>query len=149
MDKLDPNNRIGFSSVVAKVNEIVAFLNRRNGCFKPPTPQEVEAYAKEYAGKHSGIDGDISGADFCDFYESKGWMIGKSKMKCWQAAVRKCCRDGWCGPQAAQKKTPLFPISGRKCSQCPLPAVYKDSGGAYDFYYCSDHMPEEVKAKYE
>lgn len=53
------------------------------------------------------------------------------------------------GPRAAQKKTKLFPISGRKCSECPLPAVYKDSSGAYDFYYCADHMPKEVKAKYE
>jgi hypothetical protein len=25
---------------------------------------------------------------FIDFYESKGWMIGKNKMKDWKAAVR-------------------------------------------------------------
>ena len=25
---------------------------------------------------------------FIDFYESKGWMIGKNKMKDWRAAVR-------------------------------------------------------------
>jgi hypothetical protein len=25
---------------------------------------------------------------FCDFYESKGWMIGKNKMKDWKSAVR-------------------------------------------------------------
>ena len=25
---------------------------------------------------------------FIDFYESKGWMVGKNKMKDWRAAVR-------------------------------------------------------------
>jgi len=25
---------------------------------------------------------------FIDFYESKGWMIGKNKMKCWKSAIR-------------------------------------------------------------
>ena len=25
---------------------------------------------------------------FVDFYESKGWLVGKTKMKDWQAAVR-------------------------------------------------------------
>ena len=25
---------------------------------------------------------------FVDFYSSKGWMVGKTKMKDWQAAVR-------------------------------------------------------------
>ena len=25
---------------------------------------------------------------FIDFYESKGWMVGKNKMKDWKAAVR-------------------------------------------------------------
>lgn len=96
MDKLDPDSGIGFFSVVDKVNEIITFLNRRHGRFKPPTPQEVESYAKEYASDHPGVDGNIAGRDFCDFYESKGWKVGKTKMKCWQAAVRKCVRDGWC-----------------------------------------------------
>lgn len=52
--------------------------------FAPPTPSDVEAYA---AGKGLKIDAD----QFCDFYESKGWMVGKNKMKDWKAAVR-----GWC-----------------------------------------------------
>ena len=25
---------------------------------------------------------------FIDFYESKGWIVGKSKMKDWKAAIR-------------------------------------------------------------
>ncbi len=49
--------------------------------FVKPTPAEVEEYART-------IDYTIDGEAFCDFYESKGWMIGKSPMKCWKACVR-------------------------------------------------------------
>ncbi len=31
---------------------------------------------------------------FCDFYQSKGWVVGKSKMRDWQAAVRTWERRG-------------------------------------------------------
>lgn len=50
--------------------------------FVPPTVGEVADYAasKGYAG--------FEAARFCDFYESKGWMVGKNKMKDWRAAVR-------------------------------------------------------------
>ena len=49
--------------------------------FKKPTVEEVEAYCKERANS-------IDPAQFVDFYEAKGWLIGKSPMKNWQAAVR-------------------------------------------------------------
>lgn len=49
--------------------------------FIPPTIDEVSAYCKE---RKNGIDAQ----SFIDFYESKGWMIGKNKMKDWKAAVR-------------------------------------------------------------
>lgn len=46
-----------------------------------PRPEEVEKYALEIGFK-------LNGSWFCDYYESKGWLIGKSPMKNWQAAVR-------------------------------------------------------------
>lgn len=49
--------------------------------FKPPTVDEVKAYCEE---RLNGIDAE----EFVDFYESKGWMVGKNKMKDWKAAVR-------------------------------------------------------------
>ena len=49
--------------------------------FIPPTVEEVESYCLE---RGNGIDAQ----SFIDFYESKGWMIGKNKMKDWKAAVR-------------------------------------------------------------
>jgi hypothetical protein len=49
--------------------------------FVRPTVAEVAAYAKE-------IGAAIDAEQFCDFYTSKAWMIGKNKMKDWKAAVR-------------------------------------------------------------
>lgn len=49
--------------------------------FTPPTLAEVQAYLAECG---SNIDAER----FIDFYASKGWMVGKNRMKDWQAAVR-------------------------------------------------------------
>ena len=49
--------------------------------FIPPTVEEVRAYCQERGNK-------VAPQAFCDFYESKGWMVGKNHMKDWQAAVR-------------------------------------------------------------
>ncbi len=49
--------------------------------FVPPTPEEVRDYCLE---RGNSVDPN----HFCDFYESKGWMRGKNKIKCWKAAVR-------------------------------------------------------------
>jgi hypothetical protein len=51
--------------------------------FVPPTVEQVEDYCDE-----SGHD--IDAAAFVAYYESKGWVVGKSKMVSWQAAAR-----GW------------------------------------------------------
>lgn len=47
----------------------------------PPTREMVASYITENS---YSVDAD----HFVDFYESKGWMIGKGKMKDWQASVR-------------------------------------------------------------
>lgn len=49
--------------------------------FKPPTLEEVKEYCFE---RNNGIDAQ----QFIAFYSSKGWMIGKNKMKDWKAAIR-------------------------------------------------------------
>ena len=54
---------------------------KKRRAFRKPTPAEVTSYA-------GGIGYDLDGGEFCDYYESKGWLIGKSAMKDWQAAVR-------------------------------------------------------------
>ena len=50
--------------------------------FSPPSFQDVSDYFFEKSGNSS------SAQKFIDFYESKGWMVGKNKMKDWKASVR-------------------------------------------------------------
>ncbi|MGE5631347.1 MAG: hypothetical protein ACM3TR_09660 [Caulobacteraceae bacterium] len=49
--------------------------------FIPPTLEEVKAYCLERNNK-------VDPEKWHDFYSSKGWMVGKNKMKDWKAAVR-------------------------------------------------------------
>lgn len=49
--------------------------------FTPPTVSEVSDYCKE---RGNSIDAE----SFVDFYESKGWKVGKEPMKDWKASVR-------------------------------------------------------------
>lgn len=49
--------------------------------FKKPTLKEVQKYCEETNSK-------IDCQHFIDYYESKGWLIGKSPMKDWKAAIR-------------------------------------------------------------
>lgn len=49
--------------------------------FTKPTLEEVGAYC---TARCNGINAQ----DFINFYESKGWKVGKSPMKDWKAAVR-------------------------------------------------------------
>lgn len=58
----------------------------KGGRFKPPTPSDVSAYALE-----AGLS--IDAERFVNFYASKGWLVGKSPMKDWKAAVRNWVRN--------------------------------------------------------
>jgi len=52
----------------------------------PPTIEMVEEYINEHGYK-------VNAHSFMDFYESKGWLVGKTKMRDWQAAVRTWSRN--------------------------------------------------------
>ena len=49
--------------------------------FSPPSLEDVRSYCKERCNH-------VDPESFIDFYKSKGWMIGKNKMKDWKASVR-------------------------------------------------------------
>lgn len=49
--------------------------------FQRPSLEDVKSYCAQ---RSNHIDPEA----FIDFYESKGWMIGKNKMKDWRSAVR-------------------------------------------------------------
>ena len=51
--------------------------------FHAPTQKEVEAYLKEQGYRNPQENAE----SFWNFYESKGWMVGKNKMKSWKSAV--------------------------------------------------------------
>lgn len=53
--------------------------------FTPPTLDQVQEYINE-----CGYSVDAS--RFIDYYSSKGWMVGKNKMKDWKAALRNWAR---------------------------------------------------------
>lgn len=54
--------------------------------FVKPTVDEIKEYCKK---NNYNIDSER----FYDYYESKGWVVGKSSMKDWKAAVRTWCRN--------------------------------------------------------
>lgn len=49
--------------------------------FVKPTSDDIKDYCNE---RVNNVDANT----FFDFYESKGWLVGKAKMKDWKAAVR-------------------------------------------------------------
>ena len=60
---------------------------RKRAAFTPPTLEEVKAFCDE---NHLAVDEQR----FFDYYESNGWMVGKNKMKSWEAALRNWARKG-------------------------------------------------------
>lgn len=55
--------------------------NINNKRFTPPTLEEVKEYCNERGNS-------VNPETFINFYESKGWYVGKNKMKDWKACVR-------------------------------------------------------------
>lgn len=74
---------------VNALKEYIKCLEKENKMLKegkapgkiPPTVDEVRAYCIE---RGNNVDPER----FVDYYTSKGWLIGKNKMKDWKAAVR-------------------------------------------------------------
>ena len=79
------NGYIGKVSIgkdsIGKDSEGECVREEKAKCFYPPTIDEVKQYCEE---RKNNIDP----MAFIDFYSSKGWMIGKNRMKDWKAAVR-------------------------------------------------------------
>ena len=62
------------------IKNIKNVKNVKNNIFVPPTVQEVKEYCLSVGSK-------VDAESFVSFYESKGWMIGKNKMKSWKSAI--------------------------------------------------------------
>lgn len=59
--------------------------------FIAPTVEEVEAHCRRTGQR-------IDAQSFVDFYASKGWVVGKSPMKSWEAAVSTWARRDQASP---------------------------------------------------
>ncbi|QBE95252.1 hypothetical protein PMF13cell1_00767 [Blautia producta] len=81
--------------------------NEKYKTFSPPTADEVTAYCQEMGYK-------VNPDAFVDFYDSKGWMVGKNKMKDWKAAVRNWNRSQRQESTAKGKATKFSNFQGRK-----------------------------------
>lgn len=84
-DWLDEPKQMTRQLIKDKIIEIdareKAKTKKVSNCFKPPSVEEIRAYCLI---RNNNVDPEM----FFDFYQSKGWLVGKVKMKDWQAAVR-------------------------------------------------------------
>lgn len=76
-----PKQNVSKSEAKEKVKEKEKVKVKDNNIFKPPAVDDVRAYCTERGNN-------VDPQSFIDFYESKGWMIGKNRMRDWKAAVR-------------------------------------------------------------
>lgn len=84
MEPTRGENRPNLGAKNAHINikgELKEEEKRERGRFAPPTRDEVEAYAREKGYNGFPVD------RFIAYYESNGWMVGRTKMKSWKAAV--------------------------------------------------------------
>lgn len=92
---------------------------RKSSKFVKPTVEEVKAYCDE---RNNGIDPN----KFIDYYEARGWMLGKNHIKDWKACVRTWERNSY-GNTTRQKKT----------NNDSKEVSYYDSNGNFDYdAYC-------------
>ena len=72
-------NSLGYAASASYVN--INDKPKKKTRFSQPTLGEVTEYCKARCNK-------VDPQSFIDFYSSKGWMVGKNKMKDWRACVR-------------------------------------------------------------
>lgn len=77
--------------------------------FIPPTLEEVSAFIAENNYR-------VNAEKFIDYYNANGWMVGKTKMKDWKAAVRNWHRNEREVPKQTGKVQQKFKPEGRDLS---------------------------------
>ena len=76
--------------------------------------EEIKDYCRERGNN-------IDPQRFYDFYESKGWMVGKTKMKDWKASIRT-----WENRQKEENPTAQGAIRQREYSKQDFDSVLDD-----------------------
>ena len=106
VDQVETQVRLGKDSIgkvsVGKESiEDEASPDSRSKRFVPPTVDDVRAYCQD---RQNGIDPQR----FIDHYTRNGWMVGRTKMNDWQAAVRTWEQRAKTQPQAKGKSSNPF-----------------------------------------
>ena len=82
----DMTSDTDYSKSITQLEEAIVVLEKKYEKPKkettiPPSVDEVESYCDE---RNNGINPQA----FIDFYQTRGWKVGKEKMKDWKAAIR-------------------------------------------------------------
>jgi hypothetical protein len=80
---INPSVSISDSSSVSEDQK-----KEQSRVFVPPSADEVSKYSAD-------IGYPLDGQAWCDSYAQKGWMVGRTRMKDWKAAVRNWKAHGW------------------------------------------------------
>lgn len=94
---LDNNTSSNITSTNNKEKEIY----KEKESFCKPTIEEIDAYCRE---RNNSVDAEA----FYYHYESKGWLVGKAKMKSWKAAVITWEKSSKSNPAPKKKKSSFF-----------------------------------------
>ena len=98
--------------------------------FQKPTIEQIKAYCQE---ANKNIDAEA----FFDFYEAKGWVVGRAPMKDWKAAVRNWAKNesqflrrkvGSDGQEVGSMGIPLSQVS--EAGQVTM----ANAAGLYEYY---------------
>lgn len=76
-------------------------IKKKADAFRPPQLSEIEAYCRD---RGNNVDSE----KFYNFYQSKGWMVGKNKMKDWKAAVRTWEKEDKSKKQQSNEKSKQY-----------------------------------------
>lgn len=82
--EINTNVKENDTNVMQTVNvnkDIYIYNNTAEKSFLKPSVSEIKDYCLI---RNNNVDSET----FFDFYESKGWVVGKSKMKDWRASIR-------------------------------------------------------------
>lgn len=85
----DPTRSTPIAKIAVSVSDSVSVtdsvtdtvIKNKSRAFAPPSLEEVKDYCKER-------NNTVNAETFIDFYASKGWVVGKTKMKDWKASIR-------------------------------------------------------------
>lgn len=95
----NPNDNVNDN---ANVNGNIKESTKEKLRFSKPAPSEIADYCRL---RKNNVDYQR----FFNYYESNGWMVGKTHMKDWKAAVRTWERNGYSGQE---EKPPVYSTAG-------------------------------------